>query len=159
MDPGQIRTQGVCLQSIRNPWRQSLGEYESIQGISIAFGRKGRTVVPVRITYRRTTVCNSPRELVDRAGLVSSSESEDVVVAIYGNVLHMPGLELLHGCFNVLDATLLTPREMMSVIFLENYVTEPGSWDSALTGVTHISFVEKLLCSPAPFQSPGMGLG
>ena len=58
---------------------------------------------------------------------MSSSESKDVVVAIYGNVLHMPGLELLHGCFDVLDATLLTPREMMSVIFLENYVTEPGS--------------------------------
>ena len=57
-------------------------------------------------TDRGATVCDTPRELVIRGSLMTTSHAELVVLAINGHVLLMPGGKLVHRGFDGLKTTL-----------------------------------------------------
>jgi len=63
-----------------------------------------------RNTDRSTTVGNTRAELRDVAGLVATSETELVVLAVHSDVLVVPLRELLDGSLDGLDSSGLTHR-------------------------------------------------
>jgi hypothetical protein len=73
-----------------------------------------------------TTVSHPVGESLNRAGLVTTGETELVALTVDGNVLDVTGLQLLHGGLNVLHATIGTRLRGRDVGVQTGTVPVPG---------------------------------
>ena len=77
-----------------------------------------------------------------------TSHAQLITFAVDLDVLDVSLLEFLHGLLDILHASVLSPANL----------SEHGMRQD-LGESTYISFEDTLVWRPAPFQSPGTGLG